>query len=238
MITYVLPLALGATPPALRGQVFDGLLKYIKEHNNTWWGGIINNRFLFDVLHDNGRPDVALAMLQKREYPSYGYMYFNNLEPARECMWELPDAPFEGTGMNSRNHHMYSSVGKYLLERIAGLEMLPDGELAVVAGSFEGHANVTIESIRGTATVTWAALGLGAHVTARVIVPVGMLAHVHISADSGDVFLIEWGPLLPERSLPRGVLSVESTKRAGRNFHRITVQSGEYEFSTNAALVV
>merc|ERR1712232_958887 len=69
MTSYVLPLALGATPPALQKQVAGNLIKYIHEHNNTWWGGIINNRFLFNVLYDNGAADLALQMLKRKEYP-------------------------------------------------------------------------------------------------------------------------------------------------------------------------
>ena len=37
-------------------------------------------------------------------YPSFGYEATNTLEPATYNLWELTDAPFEGTGMNSRNH--------------------------------------------------------------------------------------------------------------------------------------
>ena len=35
-------------------------------------------------------------------------------------MWEEPDAPYRGPGMNSRAHHMFSSVGHYLTARVAG----------------------------------------------------------------------------------------------------------------------
>lgn len=235
MTTYVLPLALGATPPAVRGKVFGNLLKYIKDHSNTWWGGIINNRFLFEVLHDNGAADVAIAMLKRKEYPSYGYMYFNEFEPARECMWELPDAPFEGTGMNSRNHHMFSSVGKYLMDHIGGLQMTSETELMAVAGRFEGHANVTIESARGIAAFAWSQ---GEHSEVKVSVPVGMVAHVHIPIRTNGVALIGAGPLSSfssEQALPRGVLGVHRARDGGQDFHRIVVQSGYYELTTNFA---
>ena len=38
-------------------------------------------------------------------------------------MWEIPDAPYQGAGMNSRAHHMYSSVGHYLTTRVAGWDL-------------------------------------------------------------------------------------------------------------------
>merc|ERR1712032_1235843 len=131
------------------GVIVRKLLDQVASKNGTWSGGIINNRFLFDVLHDHGHADLALAMLKKRDYPSYGYMYFNDLEPAKECMWELPDAPFEGTGMNSRNHHMFSSVGHYLITRVAGLSLdSRRGELVAVAGR-EGSASVRLRLSEG-----------------------------------------------------------------------------------------
>merc|ERR1712139_519408 len=183
-----------------------------------------------DVLHDNGAADLALTMLQRKEYPSYGYMYFNELEPARECMWELPDAPFEGTGMNSRNHHMYSSVGKYLLEKIGGLRMNSDGKLTAVAGHYEGHANVSIESARGTASFSWSQ---AEHAEVKVTVPVGMVADVLVPAHANGVSLVGGGSLLSGEELPRGVLGVEHARNGGKDFHRVKLLSGDYHLTTS-----
>merc|ERR1719263_249538 len=166
----------------------------------------MNNRFLFDVLREGGRGDIALKMLQRREYPSYGYMYFNALEPARECMWELPDAPFEGEGMNSRNHHMFSSVGKYLLDHLAGLHTTSGGRLMAFAGSFEGHANITIQSARGEATLEWE---FGEHSDVKIAVPVGMIASVHVPLHANGVSLLGEGALVTGAALPQGVLEVD-----------------------------
>eukprot|EP00967_Tisochrysis_lutea_P138353 scaffold249529_cov35-Tisochrysis_lutea.AAC.2 len=52
--------------------------------------------------------DLSLAILMQLDYPSIGYGFANPYEPANESLWELADAPFEGPGMNSRNHHMWS----------------------------------------------------------------------------------------------------------------------------------
>merc|ERR1712008_101924 len=156
MITYVLPLALpGTVPEANRELLVNALVARIHARNGTWSGGIINNRFLFDVLHKNGHADLALAMLKRRDYPSYGYVYFNELEPAKECMWELADAPFEGAGMNSRNHHMFSSVGHYLVTRVAGLSLdSRTGELIAIVGG-EGSASVRLRLSEGDARFAW-----------------------------------------------------------------------------------
>lgn len=230
MTSYVLPLALRATPDTLRASVFNNLVKYIEEHNKTWWGGIINNRFLFDVLHDNGRADLALSMLTRKEYPSYGYMYFNDLEPARECMWELPDAPFEGTGMNSRNHHMFSSIGKYLLEKIGGLEMVGESHLEALAGNYAGSVKVTIESGRGTASLSWSQ---ASNTELNITVPVGMTAHVRMPVSTGNVFL-EGSKISSFSDLPIGMQGMEIRRVASRDYHFLKLHSGVYSFSTGS----
>lgn len=47
-------------------------------------------------------------------------MAFNDLEPAT-TVWELWSAPWTGPGMNSRNHHMFSSISEWLLTTVGGL---------------------------------------------------------------------------------------------------------------------
>jgi hypothetical protein len=35
-------------------------------------------------------------------YPSWGYMFYNDVEPATSSLWELWNGPTKGPGMNSR----------------------------------------------------------------------------------------------------------------------------------------
>lgn len=173
--------------------------------------GIIGMKFLFESLGNMGREDTALAVLEKTDYPSLGFMAFNTFEKvmishirapsacwhvghterstdaapylgqprtciglhwqwplltrfvqqhltggigyehvrcpyfslsmptcdvfppdlclllhyqlpkATENLWELWDGYHEGVGMNSRNHHMFSSFSTFLVQ-LAGLE--------------------------------------------------------------------------------------------------------------------
>jgi len=220
MTTYTLPLALGAVPDELKAQVVAALVSLIAGSNTTWTGGIINNRFLFEVLHDNGQGDLALRMLQSKAYPSYGYMYFNDLEPARECMWELPDAPYEGTGMNSRNHHMFSSVGEYLVKHVGGLRVHQD-HVTVVAGSHQGGVQISSKTFRGEVHASWTHDGFTA-VTLRV--PVGMKATVLLPAVG---------------QLVSGAVGSSATTRLhGKEYYKLVVGSGKHTISTGADMVV
>jgi alpha-L-rhamnosidase len=115
----VLPQFLGIVPEVTRAQ--NALLESISGLNGHYNCGIIGFRFLFDVLFDAKKPDVALSVLSQTDYPSIGYYFANGEEPATENLWELPDALREGIGMNSRNHHMWSSYSSYLVRKVAGV---------------------------------------------------------------------------------------------------------------------
>lgn len=225
MITSVLPLALGVVPESEKDAVVQNLLSHITSKNGTWSGGIINNRFMFDVLHDNGHGDVALAMLKRRDYPSYGYMYFNEFEPARECMWELPDAPFQGTGMNSRNHHMYSSVGSYLVRRIAGLSRgSGSGEVTAVVGS-EPQSSASLHTPRGDVEFGWRRKASGLEVD--VMVPVGMRAQLHVPVADG-----------PLRGGSLTTAEFTATELHGKQYVSLTLSSGRHSLTSAASMFV
>jgi hypothetical protein len=107
MTADVLALQLGAPDAAsTTNATRKHLLANVQSAENHFTTGIIGFKFLFDQLAAAGSADVALAVLEQTTYPAIGYSATNTLEPATSNVWELPDAPFEGTGMNSRNHHM------------------------------------------------------------------------------------------------------------------------------------
>ena len=115
----VLPLSLGIVPDKIRAEsALINSIKGLQGHYNT---GIIGFRWLFDALSDMGEHNTALNILSKTDYPSIGYYFANGEEPATENLWELPDANREGTGMNSRNHHMWSSYSSYLIRKVVGI---------------------------------------------------------------------------------------------------------------------
>jgi alpha-L-rhamnosidase len=62
--------------------------------NSLWNGyncigtvGIIGAKALFPALAAIDRRDLALAILEKTDYPSFGYMRYNTLEPATSNLW-------------------------------------------------------------------------------------------------------------------------------------------------------
>ena len=51
-------------------------------HKNHTTSGIVGLRAMFELLPKLGKADVGLAMLLRRDYPSFGYEVTNSLEPA------------------------------------------------------------------------------------------------------------------------------------------------------------
>ena len=123
--TYVLPLAIGAVPlDKMDGFVkaFLNRLEDPKQDNSHLTGGIITNRQLLPVLSQLKQHDVALKIAQQLDYPSYGLMIHNNLEPAT-ALWELWNSLNGSAGMDSRNHHMFSCISSWMVTDMAGISV-------------------------------------------------------------------------------------------------------------------
>jgi alpha-L-rhamnosidase len=88
------------------------ILKYIEDNNYEPHAGILGVKFLLDVLGKIGRTDIALQILERTEYPSFGYWIKNGQTSLCE--------DFELT--NSLNHHMYGYVSEFMMRYICGIE--------------------------------------------------------------------------------------------------------------------
>ena len=162
----ILALALdGVVPEQHRSAVLAGLVDDITmTHANHTTCGILGLRFGLDVLAEAGRADVALAMLLRTDYPSYGWALRHPIEPAT-TVWELFDAPLEGPSMNSRNHVMMASPSAFLFRSVAGIFPRP-GAAAWAAWNVAPkavysrktdlqHAEATVRTPRGPLAASW-----------------------------------------------------------------------------------
>ena len=122
----VLALALpNVVPDNVRDGVLQHLVDDIRSRDTHVTTGIVSTAQLYPLLSDNGHHDLAVELISSISYPSYGYMFTNPYENAT-TLWEVMDAPFEGPGMNSRNHHMYASVGAWFYSHLAGIDLQTD----------------------------------------------------------------------------------------------------------------
>ncbi|CAF2398731.1 unnamed protein product [Rotaria sp. Silwood2] len=122
----ILALALpNVVPASVHDTVFRHLIQEINDEGKHVSTGIVSTAALFPLLSDNGQHDLAVELVSSVTYPSFGYMFNNPYENAT-TLWELWDAPMEGPGMNSRNHHMFGSIGAWFYSHLAGIDFQSD----------------------------------------------------------------------------------------------------------------
>lgn len=101
--SYILPLAFGMVPENEHQRVFDNLVKNIVEKSDSHVGlGLVGGQYLYRVLSDNGRTDLAYTIATQPDYPGYGYM----VSKGATTIWELWNGNTADPSMNSGNHVM------------------------------------------------------------------------------------------------------------------------------------
>ena len=96
-----------------KGQkVADRLAKIIEEDEYKIKVGILGFRALMYALPQYGYQDVVYKMINRYDYPSFGYWKNNGAT----SLWE------DWEGSQSLNHHMYGTVIDYLQRDIAGVK--------------------------------------------------------------------------------------------------------------------
>ena len=175
--TAIMPLALGLVPPDQRAAVFAHLVATIRGkdtgHLDT---GIFGTRYLLDVLSDFGEPDLAISMLTRPDYPSFG----NQIAQGATTTWE--QWSFKG-GMDSHNHVMFSGVSSSFYSRLAGITPLQPGYAQIgirpVMPKSLSYVDASLKTVKGTVSVKWQRDGdkividatIPVNTTARVAVP-------------------------------------------------------------------
>jgi len=115
----VLPLYFNMPPRDKSDQIFSRLVNDIivkrSKHLNT---GIIGTRFLFDVLTNHGKIDLAYEIAIQESYPSWGYM----IREGATTVWERWEYLVYG-GMNSHNHIMFGSIDAWFYKFLGGINI-------------------------------------------------------------------------------------------------------------------
>ncbi len=118
--SQVFALKLGLVPEEGRQAVFDVLAAGITANGMKFTTGNLNTRYLFEILAEFGRVDLAYGMLKDERYPGFGYMLENGATTAWE-RFELKKNP----DMNSHNHPMYAASDRWFYAYILGIG-IPD----------------------------------------------------------------------------------------------------------------
>jgi alpha-L-rhamnosidase len=123
---YVLALHFDLLPEALRPLAVEELVADIERRNMHLSTGFVGAPYLPHVLSKNGRLDMAYALLNQKTWPSWLY----SVTQGATTIWERWDgwteeSGFQSPGMNSFNHYAYGSIGAWMYNTIAGIEIDP-----------------------------------------------------------------------------------------------------------------
>lgn len=181
---YALALAFGLVPEELTERAADRLAAVVRDAGPAITTGFLGVGLLAGVLDSAGHPDLAHALLARREHPSWLYP----IGQGATTIWErwdgfTPQAGFQAPSMNSFNHYALGSVGAWLYQGVAGLDQAPEsvGYHRLRVRPRPGPlrwARASYESVRGRIAVAWERAD--GRLRLDVDVPPGVEATVHV----------------------------------------------------------
>ncbi len=123
---YVLALHWDLLPGKLRPLAMTELVADIERRGIHLSTGFVGAPYLPHVLGSNGRLDIAYALLNQKTWPSWLYA----VTQGATTIWErwdgwTADNGFQDAGMNSFNHYAYGSIGAWMYNNVAGIELDP-----------------------------------------------------------------------------------------------------------------
>jgi alpha-L-rhamnosidase len=156
--------------------------------------GFLGTPLISLTLTDIGRNDLAYALLNRKEYPSWLYP----VTMGATTIWERwdgqkPDSTFQTPGMNSFNHYAYGAIGKWMYQVVAGIgidENNPGYKHVIIQprpGGGLTSAKATHNSMYGTILSGWTLEG--ETMTMEVEIPVNTSATIHIPGGPAEILI-------------------------------------------------
>jgi alpha-L-rhamnosidase len=110
-----MPLALGIVPAERKAQVLAHVVADIQAHNDHVTAGEIGYPYLLRALAGGGKDDVILAMMLRKDPPSYG----SQLAAGATSLTEAWDA----NPHSSQDHFMLGSAEEWFYRRLGGMDI-------------------------------------------------------------------------------------------------------------------
>ena len=143
-----------------RPRVLMSLIANLERHGKRLTTGFVGTPYLCHVLSGNGFHELAGTLLQNDGYPSWLYA----VNRGATTIWERwnsirEDGCFGEVSMNSFNHYAYGSIGSWMYQKLAGLQIIEPGYKksriapAPVKGITEAHAS--IKTVYGLLVCKW-----------------------------------------------------------------------------------
>ena len=230
-LAYAMPLALGIVPAGHEPAVLGKLVADIVAHQDHVTTGFVGTTFVYQALARYDRNDVALAIAERTDYPSFGYMLANGPGTIWE-KWPNSSAP---DGTSSKDHiGLAGSIGRWYYEQLAGIQPgAPGWSTFTLAPSVVGdltRASATEQTVRGTVASAWQLNG--STLTYRATVPVGASATIDVPLVGGTNSTVrENGHLLWAGGQPGGPDAGLTVRGVDGHALRVTAGSGSYVFT-------
>ena len=219
----VMALGFGVVPEAARQAVFDKLVADLKAPPDgpSLSTGIFGTRFLLEELTRRGRHDLAVALADRKTFPSWGWMLENGATTLWET-WKESDNTF------SHNHPMFGSISAWFIRHLGGIQAADDavGFDRIVIRPQTGHGLEWVKSshrsVRGMIESNWkTAAGVKEF---EIVIPPDSEATVELPVAKGEIVTESGKPLAqaPGVALRKGAV------------HRMAVASGRYRFELRA----
>lgn len=144
----------------------DRLAELLEQAGGHLQTGFLGVRHICPVLSAIGRDDLAVALLLKDDYPSWGF----SIRHGATTIWErwdgcTPERGFQSANMNSFNHYAYGSVGEWIWARLAGIDTRTTSDnrrvlhLSPLFDAAIGSCNARYEGPTGLIESAWRMIG-------------------------------------------------------------------------------
>jgi alpha-L-rhamnosidase len=136
------------------------LEKNLAAHKNHLVTGFVGTPYISHVLSDYGLHDIAGKLILQEDFPSWLYA----VKKGATTIWErwnsmLADGSFDESGMNSFNHYAYGSIGDWLYQKVAGIQLIEPGykKIKIAPKLVKGitFAKATFDSMYGLIASSW-----------------------------------------------------------------------------------
>jgi alpha-L-rhamnosidase len=222
------------------------LAQMLADNGNHMATGFLGTRPLLPVLSASGQHDLAVFLLQSREFPSWGYEIANGAT----TIWERWDSYTKedafgrhNAAMNSFSHYAFGAVCEWMFATLAGIQSDGPGFKQIVIrptppsrGSNAMHEPIdwvraSYESIRGMIRSDWKVDGEQFHL--NVTIPAGTAATVYLPTSDANS-ITEGGEPLADRK--RGKRKHVKLLRTEGDVAVLSVESGTYEFTATSGI--
>ena len=139
-------------------KALERLIQLIEKFDGHMKVGVLGGRCIFRVLADHGYGDLALNMIVRPDFPSYGYWITCGATTLRE--------DFRPNGnVSSLNHHFWGDISAWFYRYLAGMEINPDAtdickvNIKPVFASVVNHVKASHRLPYGELSVEWTRKG-------------------------------------------------------------------------------